>query len=65
MSEFGGLRNHEKTQHALVGLGSAALATATAVAVPCCGNCGILGETVVSELTDGEVKTNVRDIGTV
>ena len=25
MSEFGGLRKHEKTQHALVGLGSAAL----------------------------------------
>ena len=28
MSEFGGLRKHEKTQHALVGLGSAALAAA-------------------------------------
>ena len=28
MSEFGGLRKHEKTQHALAGLGSAALAAA-------------------------------------
>ena len=28
MSEFGGLRKHEQTQHALVGLGSAALAVA-------------------------------------
>ena len=28
MSEFGGLRNYEKTQHALAGLGSAALAAA-------------------------------------
>ena len=28
MSEFGGLRKHEKTQHARVGLGSAALAAA-------------------------------------
>ena len=28
MSEFGRLRKHEKTQHALVGLGSAALAAA-------------------------------------
>ena len=26
MSEFGGLRKHKKTQHALAGLGSAALA---------------------------------------
>ena len=25
MSEFGGLQKHEKTQHAVVGLGSAAL----------------------------------------
>ena len=31
MSEFGGLRKHEKTQHALVGLGSAALAAAVAL----------------------------------
>ena len=30
MSEFGGLRKHEKTQHALVGLGGAALAAAVA-----------------------------------
>ena len=30
-SEFGGLRKHEKTQHALVGLGSAALAAAVAL----------------------------------
>ena len=28
MSEFSGLRKHEKTQHVLVGLGSAALAIA-------------------------------------
>ena len=28
MSEFGGLRKHEKTQHALIGLGSTALAAA-------------------------------------
>ena len=28
VSEFGGLRKHEKTQHELVGLGSAALAAA-------------------------------------
>ena len=28
MSEFGGLRKHEKTQHALAGLGSAALVAA-------------------------------------
>ena len=28
MSEFGGLRKHEKTQHTLVGLGSAAFETA-------------------------------------
>ena len=28
MSEFGGLRKHEQTQHAVVGLGSAALAAA-------------------------------------
>ena len=33
MSEFGGLRTHEKTQHALVGLGSAGLAAAV-VALP-------------------------------
>ena len=33
MSEFGGLREHEKTQHALVGLGSAALAAAVALAL--------------------------------
>ena len=31
MSEFGGLHKHEKTQHAFVGLGSAALATAVAL----------------------------------
>ena len=31
MSEFGGLRKHEKTQYALVGLGSAALADAVAL----------------------------------
>ena len=31
MSESGGLRKHEKTQHALVGLGSAALAAAIAL----------------------------------
>ena len=31
MSEFGGLQEHEKTQHALVGLGSAALAAAVAL----------------------------------
>ena len=31
MSEFGGLRKHEKTQHALVGLGSAALVAAVAL----------------------------------
>ena len=31
MSEFGGLRKHEKTQHALIGMGSAALAAAVAV----------------------------------
>ena len=31
MSEFGGLRKHEKTQHALVGLGSAALAADVAL----------------------------------
>ena len=29
--EFGGLQKHEKTQHALVGVGSAALATAVAL----------------------------------
>ena len=29
--EFGGLREHEKTPHALVGLGSAALAAAVAL----------------------------------
>ena len=28
MSEFGGLRKHEKTQHALVGLGRAAVVAA-------------------------------------
>ena len=28
MSEFGGLRKHEKTQHALAGLGNAALVAA-------------------------------------
>ena len=28
MTEFGGLRKHEKIRHALVGLGSAALAAA-------------------------------------
>ena len=31
MPEFGGLRKREKTQHALVGLGSAALAAAVAL----------------------------------
>ena len=31
MSEFGGIRKHENTQHALVGLGSAALAAAIAL----------------------------------
>ena len=31
MSEFGGLRKHEKTQHALVELCSAALAAAVAL----------------------------------
>ena len=31
MSEFGGLRKHKKTQNALVGLGSAALAAAVAL----------------------------------
>ena len=31
MSEFGGLRKDEKTQHALEGLGSAALAAAVAL----------------------------------
>ena len=31
MSEFGGLWKHKKTQHALVGLGSAALAAAVAL----------------------------------
>ena len=31
MSEFGGLHKHEKTQHALVGLGSTALAVAIAL----------------------------------
>ena len=31
MSEFDGLRKHEKTQHALVGLGTAALAAAVAL----------------------------------
>ena len=31
MSEFGGLRKHEKTEHAPVGLGSAALAAAVAL----------------------------------
>ena len=31
MSEFGGLRKHKNTQHALVGLGSAALAAAVAL----------------------------------
>ena len=29
--EFGGLRKHDKTQHAVVGLGSAALAAAAAL----------------------------------
>ena len=33
MSEFGGLRTHEKTQHALVGLGSAALAVAVCLPI--------------------------------
>ena len=31
MSEFGGIGKHGKTQHALVGLGSVALATAVAL----------------------------------
>ena len=31
LSEFGGLWKHEKTQHALVGLGNAALAAAIAL----------------------------------
>ena len=31
MSEFNGLRKHEKTQHALVVLGSAAIAAAVAL----------------------------------
>ena len=31
MSEFGGLRKHEKTPHALVGLGSAALEAVVAL----------------------------------
>ena len=31
MSELGGLWKHEQTQHALVGLGSAALAAAVAL----------------------------------
>ena len=31
MSEFGGLQKHDKTQHALVGLGSAALAAAVRI----------------------------------
>ena len=35
MTEFGGLREHGKTQHALVGLGSAVLAAA--VALPALG----------------------------
>ena len=30
MSEFGGLQKHKKTQHALAGLGSGALAAAVA-----------------------------------
>ena len=34
MSEFGGLRKRKKTQHALVGLGSGALAAAVAVRRP-------------------------------
>ena len=33
MTEFGGLRKHEKTHHALVGLGSTALAAAVATQV--------------------------------
>ena len=33
MSEFSGLQKHEKTQHALVGLDSAALSLMAAVAV--------------------------------
>ena len=31
MTEFGGLRKHEKTQHVLIGLGNAALAAAVAL----------------------------------
>ena len=31
MTEFGGLQKHEKSQHALVGLGSAALVAAVAL----------------------------------
>ena len=31
MSEFDGLRKHEKTHHALIGLGSAALVAAVAL----------------------------------
>ena len=34
MSEFGGLQKHEKTQHTLVGLGSAALASHTQIKRP-------------------------------
>ena len=34
MSEFDGLRKHEKTHHAVVGLGSAALAAAVALPNP-------------------------------
>ena len=34
MSEFGGLQKREKTQHALVGLGSSALAVAIAFKRP-------------------------------
>ena len=35
MSEFGGLRKHEQTQHACVVLGSAALVAAVALSPVC------------------------------
>ena len=34
MSEFGGCRKHEKTQHALVELGSAAVVAVVALSLP-------------------------------
>ena len=35
MPEFGGLRKHEQTQHACVGLGSAALVAAVVLSPVC------------------------------